>query len=95
VWFTLLAADNHWADLHKLLMDRKEHPEFETEAKKAKYRRFLLRSIRTLSITISTNVSKCCLSAFLEKTVLWLQNGVGFGSNIKSEELHMPMAVYD
>jgi hypothetical protein len=76
-------------------MDRKEHPEFETEAKKAKYRRFLLRSIRTLSITISTNVSKCCLSAFLEKTVLWLQNGVGFGSNIKSEELHMPMGVYD
>jgi hypothetical protein len=42
--FTLSAADNHWADLHKLLMmDGKEHSEFETEAKKAKCRHFLVR----------------------------------------------------
>jgi hypothetical protein len=38
-----LAADDHRVDLHKLLMDGKEHQQFETEARKAKHPRFSAR----------------------------------------------------
>ncbi len=43
MWFTLSAADNHWDDLHMLLMDGTKHPEFPTQEDKAKYRRKLVR----------------------------------------------------
>jgi hypothetical protein len=43
IWFTLSAANNHWDDLHKLVMDGVRHPAFLTEEDKAKYRRKLVR----------------------------------------------------
>ena len=43
MWFTLSAADNHWDDLHVLLMDGATHPVFPTEEAKAKHCRKLVR----------------------------------------------------
>jgi len=42
LWFTLLAADNHWEDLHRLLYG-KDFPTSMTEQEKAKVRRKLVR----------------------------------------------------
>ncbi len=44
MWFTVSAADNHWDDLNKLLMDGARHPEFPTQEDKAKYRGVLVLS---------------------------------------------------
>jgi hypothetical protein len=44
MWFTLSCADNHWGDLHRILVGLDSYPEAcNTEKKKAEHRRKIVR----------------------------------------------------
>jgi hypothetical protein len=94
MWFTLSCVDNHWEDLHRILVGLENYPEAcNTEKKKAEHRRKLVRDniLWMLSFIVAF---KPCLTNYL--VLLGLKrNGLGSESSIKGEGLHTRTDAFD